>query len=162
MPRACAIRVERQIIRQSCFVDRLGKPRAKVDRVECRPAGACDPATGKQWLSFNVRKDLLRGLTIGSTVPVARSGVSETTEAVVTLAGAARHVRHLAGRACGGRPQSQYAAVTPRSARRCERTRTRNDGLAAAPINGLSLGAVILRFYFSTLPIVLPFMFICD
>jgi hypothetical protein len=69
-------------------------------------------------------------------VPVARAGVSETTEAVVTLAGAARHVRHLADQACGGRPRSQYAAATPRSARRCERTRTRHDGLAAAPIKG--------------------------
>jgi HlyD family secretion protein len=41
-------------------------------------------ATGKQWLSFNVREDLLRGLAIGAMVPVARVGVNETTEAVVT------------------------------------------------------------------------------
>jgi hypothetical protein len=91
--------------------------------------------SGKQWLSFNVREELLHGLTIGATVPVACAGVRETTEAVVR-AGAARHVRHLAGRARGGRPRSQYAVATPRSARRCERTRTRHDGLAAAPIKG--------------------------
>ena len=41
-------------------------------------------AAGKQWLSFNVREDLLRGLTIGTVVPVARAGVNETTQAVVT------------------------------------------------------------------------------
>jgi HlyD family secretion protein len=41
-------------------------------------------AAGKQWLSFNVREDLLRGLKIGTVVPVARAGVSETTQAVVT------------------------------------------------------------------------------
>ena len=28
--------------------------------------------TGKQWLSFNVREDLLRGLTVGATVDVSR------------------------------------------------------------------------------------------
>ena len=36
-------------------------------------------AAGKQWLSFNAREDLLRGLTIGTTVDVARPGVRETT-----------------------------------------------------------------------------------
>ena len=41
-------------------------------------------AAGQQWLSFNAREDLLRGLTVGSTVPVARAGVSGTTPAVVT------------------------------------------------------------------------------
>ena len=40
-------------------------------------------ATGQQWLSFNVREDLLRGLTVGTTVPVARDGASGTTPAVV-------------------------------------------------------------------------------
>jgi HlyD family secretion protein len=40
--------------------------------------------TGKQWLSFNAREDVLNGLTIGATVEVARSGVRETTPAVVT------------------------------------------------------------------------------
>jgi HlyD family secretion protein len=41
-------------------------------------------ATGKQWLSFNVREDLLHGLTVGSKVDVARAGAGETTSAVVT------------------------------------------------------------------------------
>ena len=37
-------------------------------------------AAGKQWLSFNVREDLLHGLTVGTEVAVARAGVSETTQ----------------------------------------------------------------------------------
>jgi HlyD family secretion protein len=41
-------------------------------------------ATGKQWLSFNAREDLLRGLTVGATVQVVRAGARETTRAVVT------------------------------------------------------------------------------
>ena len=41
-------------------------------------------ATGKQWLSFNVREDLLRGLTVGAKVDVARAGGREPTPAVVT------------------------------------------------------------------------------
>ena len=41
-------------------------------------------ATGKQWLSFNVREDLLRGLTVGTAVQVARAGARETMPAVVT------------------------------------------------------------------------------
>jgi HlyD family secretion protein len=41
-------------------------------------------ATGKQWLSFNAREDLLPGLTIGATVQVVRTGARETTPAVVT------------------------------------------------------------------------------
>jgi len=41
-------------------------------------------AAGKQWLSFNAREDLLRGLTVGTAVQVARTGASETTPAVVT------------------------------------------------------------------------------
>jgi len=40
--------------------------------------------TGKQFLSFNAREDLLRGLTIGSKVEVRRSGAAETTPALVT------------------------------------------------------------------------------
>ena len=38
-------------------------------------------ATGKQWLSFNAREDLLRGLTVGTTVDVATAGARETTPA---------------------------------------------------------------------------------
>jgi len=41
-------------------------------------------AAGQQWLSFNAREDLLHGLTVGTTVPVARSGAPGTTPAVVT------------------------------------------------------------------------------
>jgi HlyD family secretion protein len=40
--------------------------------------------TGKRWLSFNVREDMLRGLTVGSNVDVARSGTRETIPAAVT------------------------------------------------------------------------------
>src|SRR5215469_15932848 len=39
--------------------------------------------TGKQWLSFNVREDLLRGLAVGATVDVVRPG-SVSAPAVVT------------------------------------------------------------------------------
>jgi hypothetical protein len=92
--------------------------------------------SGKQWLSFNVREDLLRGLTIGVTVPVARAGVSETTEAVVAELEPLGTFATWQAEPAVGRPRSQYAAATPRSARRCERTRTRHDGLAAAPIRG--------------------------
>jgi HlyD family secretion protein len=40
--------------------------------------------TGKRWLSFNAREDLLRGLTVGTKVDVARPGARELTPAVVT------------------------------------------------------------------------------
>jgi HlyD family secretion protein len=40
--------------------------------------------TGKQFLSFNAREDLLRGLTIGSKVDVRRSGAAEAMPALVT------------------------------------------------------------------------------
>ena len=39
---------------------------------------------GKQWLSFNVREGLLRGLTVGAAVQVAHAGTNETKPAVVT------------------------------------------------------------------------------
>ena len=38
-------------------------------------------ATGKQWLSFNAREDLLHGLTV---VDVARPGAHASTPAIVT------------------------------------------------------------------------------
>src|SRR5262249_13805220 len=41
-------------------------------------------ATGKQWLSFNVREDLLHGLTVGTAVQIARAGTSDPTPAIVT------------------------------------------------------------------------------
>ena len=40
--------------------------------------------TGKQWLSFNVREDLLHGLAVGATVDVVRSGTRVSAPAVVT------------------------------------------------------------------------------
>jgi HlyD family secretion protein len=40
--------------------------------------------TGKRWLSFNTREDLLHGLTVGSPVEVTRPGVNEPTPAAVT------------------------------------------------------------------------------
>jgi HlyD family secretion protein len=40
--------------------------------------------TGKQWLSFNAREDLLHGLTVGGSVDVGRAGASGPTPAVVT------------------------------------------------------------------------------
>jgi HlyD family secretion protein len=39
---------------------------------------------GKQWLSFNAREDLLRGLTVGAKVDFAWAGAREPTPAVVT------------------------------------------------------------------------------
>src|SRR6478752_1614091 len=41
-------------------------------------------ATGKQWLSFNAREDLLHGLTVGSKVDVAWAGAREPQPALVT------------------------------------------------------------------------------
>jgi HlyD family secretion protein len=40
--------------------------------------------TGKQWLSFNVREDFLRGIRVGMTVDVGRMGTREMTPALVT------------------------------------------------------------------------------
>jgi HlyD family secretion protein len=40
--------------------------------------------TGKPWLSFNAREDLLHGLTVGSEVDVEWAGGHKTTPAVVT------------------------------------------------------------------------------
>lgn len=40
--------------------------------------------TGKRWLSFNVRDDLLHCLAVGATVDVRRAGLAATTPALVT------------------------------------------------------------------------------
>jgi HlyD family secretion protein len=40
--------------------------------------------TGRRWLSLNVREDMLRGLTVGTKVDVARRGTTELIPAVVT------------------------------------------------------------------------------
>jgi HlyD family secretion protein len=41
-------------------------------------------AAAQQWLSFNVREDLLRGLTVGKAVQIAHAGANETIPATVT------------------------------------------------------------------------------
>ena len=41
-------------------------------------------ATDRQWLSFNVREDLLQGLTVGARVNVTRSGEEQPTQAQIT------------------------------------------------------------------------------
>jgi HlyD family secretion protein len=40
--------------------------------------------TGKQWLSFNVQEDQLHGLTVGTSVDVARAGTVDLTPSVIT------------------------------------------------------------------------------
>ena len=40
--------------------------------------------TGKRWLSFNVREDLLHGLGVGATVRIGREGTAAMTPALVT------------------------------------------------------------------------------
>src|SRR6516164_9027176 len=40
--------------------------------------------SGKVWLSFNAREDLLHGITVGTTIDVASLGSNQTTPAVVT------------------------------------------------------------------------------
>jgi HlyD family secretion protein len=41
-------------------------------------------AAGEQWLSFNAREDFLRGITVGTTVEVGRTGTRERVPALVT------------------------------------------------------------------------------
>ena len=41
-------------------------------------------ASGKQWLSFNVREDHLSGLTVGQTVSLTRSGTKGAIKGVIT------------------------------------------------------------------------------
>ncbi len=89
--------------------------------------------TGKQWLSFNAREDLLHGLTVGARVDVARAGVQRTDAGGRHRACAAWAVRDLAGRARDRRSRSQHAAPAPRSAGRPDRVRAGHDGLAGAP-----------------------------
>jgi HlyD family secretion protein len=40
--------------------------------------------TGKRWLSFSVREDQLQGLTVGTSIDVARPGTADLTPSVVT------------------------------------------------------------------------------
>jgi HlyD family secretion protein len=41
-------------------------------------------AAGEQWLSFNAREDFLRGITVGTTIEVGRTGTRERVPALVT------------------------------------------------------------------------------
>jgi HlyD family secretion protein len=41
-------------------------------------------ASAKQWLSFDVREDLLQGLTVGNKIYVTRSGEEQPTQAQIT------------------------------------------------------------------------------
>jgi HlyD family secretion protein len=41
-------------------------------------------AAGRQWMSFNVREDFLKGLTVGATISVERPGANVTIPATVT------------------------------------------------------------------------------
>ena len=66
--------------------------------------------TGKQWLSFNAREDLLHGLAVGSDSRRRAAGRARNDAGARHRAPAARVVRDLAGRARGRRPRSQYAA----------------------------------------------------
>ena len=93
-------------------------------------------ATGKQWLSFNAREDLLHGLTVGSKVDVDAGGRERDDAGRRHRAHAARVVRDLAGRARGRRSRSQHAAPAPRSAGRSGQARARHDGLAQS-LSGL-------------------------
>lgn len=47
-------------------------------------------ATGKQWLSFNAREDLLRGLTVGTVTQVWRAGARQIMRPAVSAARAIR------------------------------------------------------------------------
>jgi multidrug resistance efflux pump len=55
-------------------------------------------ATGKQWLSFNAREDLLHDFTVGAKVDVARPGAHASTPAIHGTR-PARALRDLARRA---------------------------------------------------------------
>jgi HlyD family secretion protein len=41
-------------------------------------------AAGRQWLSFNIREDYLKGLAVGKVADVTRSGANGTIRSVVT------------------------------------------------------------------------------
>jgi HlyD family secretion protein len=86
--------------------------------------------TGKRWLSFNVREDMLRGLTVGSNVDVARSGTRETIPAAVTeLVPLGSFATWQAERAVGDHDRSTLRLRLDPNARP-ERARARHDRLA--------------------------------
>jgi HlyD family secretion protein len=69
--------------------------------------------TGKQWLSFNAREDLLHGLTVGAKVDITRTGGRQPIPAVVTeLLPLGSFATWQADR--DRRSRSQYAAPAPR------------------------------------------------
>ena len=85
--------------------------------------------TGKQWLSFNAREDLLHGLTVGTKVDVRDQARRRRHRHWSPRCGRSA-LRDLAGRARGRRSRSQYAAAASRSARRSDRLRAGHDSLA--------------------------------
>ena len=58
-------------------------------------------ATGKQWLSFNAREDMLHGLTVGDKVEVARAGGEPRPAMVTELAPLGQFATWQAERAVG-------------------------------------------------------------
>jgi multidrug efflux pump subunit AcrA (membrane-fusion protein) len=87
--------------------------------------------TGKQWLSFNAREDLLRGLTVGASVDVGRAGASGPT--------CGRHrARAARGRSRPGRPSAPSATTI---ATHCACASTRKDATAFEP--GMTCGSFV-------------------
>ena len=91
--------------------------------------------TGKQWLSFNAREDLLHGLTVGAVVHVARQGMRETMPAVVTeLRPLGAFATWQAERAVGDHDRNTLRLrLDPQG--ECDGVRARHDGLAQS-LNG--------------------------
>jgi HlyD family secretion protein len=73
-------------------------------------------AAGKQWLSFDVREDLLQGLTVGAMVDVTRSDSWAPTPAQVTELVPLGSFATL-GRAGSRGSRSQHATAASRSDR---------------------------------------------
>ena len=84
----------------------------------------------KRWLSFNVREDRLQGTSVGDQGECACPGCEQANFGTCYGAVTARTVRHLAGRARGGRSRPQYGAHAGRSRRRACKARARDDGVA--------------------------------
>ena len=63
-------------------------------------------ATGKQWLSFNVREDMLHGLTVGDKVEVVRAGAEPTPATITELTPLGSFATWQAERAIGDHDRS--------------------------------------------------------
>ena len=63
-------------------------------------------ATGKQWLSFNVREDMLHGLTVGDKVEVVRAGEGPRSATVTELTPLGSFATWQAERAIGDHDRS--------------------------------------------------------